>query len=626
MRPVVWIVLVLYTVTAAVWFWVFPLSKNFSAVDITTESLLFIAAMVSYGIVLRHRVTILEIGWPIYGYGVLFDLLDEFTRDRDFFNDPLEDVLNSFGLILVAYGFYTAFRDRTAERDAQIQAKSALETERGRLDTILGSIGEGVIATSADQKILFLNSSAAQICGSEPEGWVGRRIQEFFPFDEVGRAMLQTELKQFFTAQHEASATATQSFQIELNQRKRSLEVVSGPLPSSGGEVGNALYVFRDITSRMRQEQELLDASKAESMKLLAGGVAHDFNNVLAAIQNWVALGKLHGDNKKDGPNVMEKIESACKRGKRLGTQLMSLAKGGDPIKAPVAMEQLVRDEAEFALRGSGVRVYFEFEDGLWSGDVDAGQISQVVHNLLINARQSMPDGGKVWVEMHNHTVTEDTAEVAAGKYIQLIVRDNGPGIPLELRADIFEPYYTTKKTGSGLGLAVSKTIVTRHGGTIQVRSPQGGGTHFELLLPVSSVAAASAPERPRTKPLGGRLLLVDDSFDIREPLAISLRECGYEVDVCDSGRRAVEHYRQFLALGTKIDLVIMDLTMPGDIGGKEAMARILAIDPNAKGVIASGYHQDPVMAQFREHGFQGVITKPFRLDSLIDLIERTTR
>lgn len=631
MRPIVWIVLVVYLVTAAVWFWVFPLSNKFSAVDITTESILFLASMVSYAIVLRHRVTILEIGWPIYAYGTLIDLLDEFTRDKDFFNDPLEDILNSFGLVLVAYGFYSAFRQRTEERDAQIEAKLALEIERGKLDAILSSIGDGVIATSADQNILFLNPSAAKICGRESKDWVGRKIHEFFPFDPESRALLETDLKAFFSGKADPNpAAAGKSIGILVGPQKRALEAFSSPIPGRVQAHRNAIFVFRDVTQRKRQEQELLDASKADSMRLLAGGVAHDFNNVLAAIQNWVALGNMKGQNPapgpKSSPNILEKIEAACRRGKRLGTQLMSLAKGGDPIKVPVAMEKLVRDEAEFALRGSGVRVYFEFDPNLWTGNVDAGQISQVIHNLLINARQSMPDGGKVWVEMHNHNLAKGTPEIAAGKYIQVIVRDNGPGIPLELRDDIFKPYYTTKKTGSGLGLAVTKTIVTRHGGSIQVKSPLGGGTHFELLLPVSSTQVPADPERQQLRPMGGRLLLVDDSFEIREPLAMSLRESGYEVDVCESGRHAVEHYRQFQAIGTKVDLIIMDLTMPGDIGGKEAMARILALDPNAKGIIASGYHQDPVMAQFRQHGFQGVIAKPFQLDALIDIIERTLR
>jgi PAS domain S-box-containing protein len=618
-------VLVVYLVTALIWLWTFPFSKHFNLIDISTEGLYFLAAVISYLVVLRLRIKALEIGWPIFAYGTLLDLLDEFTRDKDFFNDPLEDLLNAFGLLLVAFGFYTAYKQRTSERDALHQSTRRLQTEALKLDAILSAIDDGVMALDSRGAVLFLNPAAAKIACIAPAEAVGRSIHEILPLEAMAED--QANLDQFVEILHAGVENqAQQDFGLQRPDQsdRRTIEVFGTQVGDPHSDGLNSILACRDVTQRRLLEQELLATSKEETMRLLSGGVAHDFNNILAAIQSWVALSRLRGD-RTDGPDPLEKIEAACKRGKRLGSQLMSLARGGEPIKAPVRLAELVMDEAEFALRGSGVVCLFEIAEDLWPAEVDPGQISQLVHNLLLNARQAMPDGGKVWIELDNFAAEpHNNAAKLSGRFLRMIIRDNGPGIPAEHLNRIFEPYFTTRKTGSGIGLATSRAIVKRHGGSIDLSCPPSGGTHFTILLPIGLRKLGPLLIPAPAQPAGGRLLLVDDNIEFREPVALSLREKGYEVDVAENGRQAVEHYRQILAIGGHIDLIIMDLTMPGDIGGREAMHRILSLDPAARGIIASGYHEDPVMAHYKDHGFLGVITKPFELNELIDLIERT--
>ncbi len=621
------VVLLVYAVTVLIWFWAFPLVKNFSSIDLTTEGLYFLAALVSYRVASRLRIRALEIGWPVFTYGILIDLLDEFTRDSAFPNDPIEDLLNGMGMLLIAFGFLAAYRQRTQERDALHRSTAALDAERTRLGTILGAIGDGVAALDSGGKVQFLNRAASRICAMPSEKAVGLWIGQVLPLASSTGDTPAPDL----VALVRSGALSTEAggdfhFPMEGGATPRTIEVYGALLEASDGFSDEVILAFRDVTRRRRLEQEMLADGREESVRLLAGGVAHDFNNILAAIQSWVALGRLR-EGRSDGPDALEKIEAACRRGKRLGTQLMALTRGGEPVKAPVRLGDMIRDETEFALRGTGVVVLFDLDPDLWAAEIDAGQVSQVLHNILLNAHQAMPDGGRIWIHAANQVVT-GTSELPldSGRFVAITIRDDGPGIAPEHLERIFQPYFTTRESGSGLGLATSQAIVRRHGGALQVDCPPTGGSEFLIMLP-----ASTRPARPvllaQAPPTGAwRLLLVDDNIDVREPVALALREKGYEVDVAESGRVAVEHYRQVLAVGGRIDLVIMDLTMPGDIGGREAMKRIHALDAHARGVIASGYHQDPVMARHREHGFLGVITKPFEINDLIELVERAVR
>ena len=386
------------------------------------------------------------------------------------------------------------------------------------------------------------------------------------------------------------------------------------------------MLILRDVTERREREKELLHVSKLESLGLLAGGVAHDFNNILTGVLNWASLAKDRTASRLEGVDPWQKIREACKRGKALSTQLMGLAKGGQPIRAPRALPDLVRGEMEFALHGSSLTCGCSFPEDVWTVNIDEGQISQVIQNLALNAKQAMPHGGAVQVSLANVVIADqDHRPLEPGHYVRMSVQDGGPGIhPRDLES-IFDPYFTTKRSGFGLGLATSFAIVRRHGGHISVKSEGDVGTTFHVYLPATEEAAARSQGAIDGISGGSEsVLVVDDDSDLRDPLVIALQQDGFRVAAAGDGRAAVDRYRRALDDGHRFDVVLMDLTMPGEINGRVAMQEILALDASAVAIVASGYHDDPVMANFREHGFHGVLPKPFEPEEVSRKIRET--
>ena len=305
-----------------------------------------------------------------------------------------------------------------------------------------------------------------------------------------------------------------------------------------------------------------------------------------------------------------------------ISQQLLTFAKGGSPIKKTASIAQLVRDTVGFSLRGSNVRCDFTIPEDFWPADVDPGQISQVIQNLAINADQAMPAGGTLRVECGNLTLGADNSHpgLKAGRYLRIVVRDEGGGIPEENLKKIFDPYFTTKPKGSGLGLATSYSIVKNHGGLIDVVSSVGEGTTFSIFLPASDKPAVAieeaAPEMPAPAG-GGRVLVLDDEDAICALVTCALEPLGYEVAEAYDSLTAIRLYEEALKAGKRFDLVISDLTIPGSIGGVEALKRLRELDPNVKAIVSSGYAMDPIMADFRKHGFCGMIAKPYEISAL---------
>ena len=607
------LVLAVYLATASVWFMAFPLKTSFNQSDVFWEGFYLLVALGSYLIILRLGLPLLQAGWPIFAWGLLIDFLDEFTLDKDFFNDVIEDALNSFGLLLVAIGFYHSYRRRLEELERAGQAGEKLQHEKSRLAATLSSIGDCVIATDLEGRITGASDAARALLQRRrmpllglPVAEVARwaRLTEDQPLDLVDGVLRRPE--QF---------TAYQDLWLLLDGRRKILVELAGqPIRQDGEAPSGVILAFHDVTERRAIEAEAVKASKLESVGLLAGGVAHDFNNIMTAIMSW---SEIPADEVPGGPDPLAEIRQACLRGKRLSTQLMALAKGGQPIKAPVDLRRLALEEARFVLRGSDVALEDRTDRAPAVAEVDAGQISQVVHNLVLNAEQSMPAGGTVAIELEAVDFEGDST-LPAGRYLRLRVRDQGESIPREHLDRLFDPYFTTKAGGHGLGLTTSYLIVGRHGGRLSVESVAGAGTTFEVLLPAAEAAAepAALPARPAVPP-GCRLLLVDDDLDLRMPLETVLSRVGFEVVVAASGAEAVALYESALSRGARFAAVVMDLNMPGGISGEVAMSRILDLDPEACGVVASGYHDAPVLADHRGHGFRGVITKPFSAEEL---------
>lgn len=418
----------------------------------------------------------------------------------------------------------------------------------------------------------------------------------------------------------------------ELTQRTKSgKEVVVDSnwtlVHDEGGVAKSVLAVNTDITEKKRMQLDLLRASKLESIGILAGGIAHDFNNILTAIFGNLSLAKTGLAPSDIVYERVTKAEKAAQRAKDLTQQLLTFAKGGAPIRKSTSISEIIKESAEFSLRGASSRCDFVIPTDLWAVDVDAGQINQVINNLMINAVQAMPDGGVIRVECQNYAHRSDNGNggrLRAGNYVRIVIRDQGVGIAPENLDKIFDPYFSTKAKGSGLGLATSYSIIKRHQGHIAVESELGRGTTFYVYLP-ASFEPPQIKEENGFKPIPGkgRVLIMDDDDIVREIAGNMLMQIGYEVEFATNGSDAVKLYRAARYTPRPYDLVIMDLTIPGGMGGKDAIRRMIELDPEVRAIVSSGYSNDPVMADFSSYGFRGVIAKPYELEELSRVIHK---
>jgi PAS domain S-box-containing protein len=367
-----------------------------------------------------------------------------------------------------------------------------------------------------------------------------------------------------------------------------------------------------EMEQRQQAEEELLNARKLESVGVLAGGIAHDFNNFLTVVQGNTELARMRLDPADPVQEILEQTALACQRAVFLSSQLLTFSKGGEPVRRPVSVAQLVRDSVNLARAGTSLSLEVNIPEDLWSAEIDAGQISQVLHNVLLNARQAMPDGGIVEVRAEN-AVRDSGGMASPGAYVRISIRDYGCGIPADVLPRIFDPYYTTNPGGSGLGLATAYAIVSKHGGHISVASKPGEGTMFTMDLP--ALQASPMPQIPAPAVLqrgSGRLLVMDDEEVLRKLLVRVLTELGYEVVCARDGAEAIAQYEAQKASGRDFDAVLLDLTVKGGMGGIEAAARLKELDTSAKLIVSSGYSAAPVMADFRRYGFDAMIPKPW--------------
>ncbi|MBU2537930.1 MAG: PAS domain S-box protein [Proteobacteria bacterium] len=385
------------------------------------------------------------------------------------------------------------------------------------------------------------------------------------------------------------------------------------------------LCVARDISQRKNRDQERLRTQKLESLGVLAGGIAHDFNNLLSGILGNISLAKASLPQAGEVAERLIDTEKAALRAKNLTQQLLTFARGGAPIKTKASLTEIIQDAAGFAVRGTKTVCEYDFADTLWLAEVDTGQLGQVLQNLAINAVHAMPEGGTIRIAARNVTVNPDELPLTPGKYALITVRDHGIGIPPEHLAQIFDPYFTTKQSSSGLGLAVVYSIIANHGGHITVQSEAGKGTLFSIYLPSTGkkppVEKAVETQAPLTKG-SGKILVMDDEELIRNVSMAMLTKLGYEPHTASDGEETITRYLQAQKDGQPFDLVIMDLTVPGGMGGKEAISHLRKLDPQIRAVVSSGYATDPIMANFSEYGFCGVAPKPFSLQDLSKLLQ----
>jgi PAS domain S-box-containing protein len=377
-----------------------------------------------------------------------------------------------------------------------------------------------------------------------------------------------------------------------------------------------------EVNQRKQIEQELLRAGKLEALAVLAGGIAHDFNNFLTIVQGNVDLAKTHMKPGDPVYEILQQTDTACRRAASLALQLLTFGKGGAPIVRTASVAQVLAASVDLARAGSQIKFELTLPDDLWSAEIDVGQISQVFHNLLLNARQAVPDGSVIEVRAGNVVLANSSLSIDPGRYVRILIRDYGHGIPADVLPKIFDPYFTTKETGSGLGLAIAYSIVTKHRGHIRVDSSVGRGSTFEIHLPASEMSPAALPT-PVVQTGKGRLLVMDDEEAIRTLLTSMMPRLGYAVQCARDGAEAVELFVRARVSGCGFVGVLLDLTVPGRKGGKDAAIEIRRIDPSAKLIVSSGYADAPIMSEFQKHGFDAVISKPYTMAELSAVLTR---
>ena len=540
-------------------------------------------------------------------------------RTRTHSTFPVEISLSE--MLVDGMKLYVAMVRNVTERK---RFEQEIAADKESLAVTLASIGDGVITTDVQGRVIMINRAGEGLTGWSSREAIGQPLKSVFnvAIDLASRAK----------AQRSGYRNEAQSLLLTLPQNttlkskegsERVIEQVASPIRDRENEVAGVVLVFRDITERQRNEAERRKAETLEQLGLLAGGIAHDFNNLLTAIIGNISLASLVLPPGDEMGVRLNDAKNASMRARDLAQQLLTFARGGAPIKKTASMGKLIQDTVSFSLRGTHSRSEFLFGPDLWPAEIDPGQISQVVANLVVNADQAMPNGGTLKVICDNYchdATTSGIADLAPGDYIRIAIRDQGTGIPDDCLKRIFDPYFTTKAKGNGLGLATTYSIIKNHSGLITVESELHHGSTFTIYLPaLRDHQVPVEVVRPVNEEITGtgRVLIVDDEEAIRALVEFTLERLGYEVAQAESALEGLNLYQQALDSGKRFDAVILDLTLPGGMGGKEALKKLIEIDPTVNAIVSSGYAMDSTMARYQDFGFRGVIAKPYEASEL---------
>lgn len=536
---------------------------------------------------------------------------------------PVEISLTQMSVEKETY-FVATIRDITERK----RFEEELAAKKESLAVTLASIGDGVITIDLNGRVVVCNAASEAMTGWPASEAVGQPIKTVFAIAADAAAKGKRAASIGYRSEAEAILLGTPD-RATLTSRagaERLIEQVASPIRNGKNELCGVVLVFRDITDRQRDEAERRKAEALDQLGLLAGGIAHDFNNLLTAIIGNVSLASALLPPNDEMRERLEDARNASFRARDLAQQLLTFARGGAPIKQSASVAHLIQETVSFSLRGSCSRSELAIEPQLWSAEFDPGQISQVIANLVVNADQAMPDGGTLHVSCDNFSNIPDSPlgiqNLPAGDYIRIQLRDEGVGIPPQCLKQIFDPYFTTKPKGNGLGLATTYSVIKNHGGMITVKSEQFCGATFAVYLPAArqpsiAVAPAAPPAQEPMLKGSGRVLVVDDEEAIRMLVDFTLSRLGYEVVAAETALRGIELYREELERGQRFDLVILDLTLPGGMGGKDALKKLIEIDPMVTAVVSSGYATDATMSRYEDYGFRGVIAKPYEAAEL---------
>jgi PAS domain S-box-containing protein len=495
------------------------------------------------------------------------------------------------------------------------QARAALQESARTMANILENTTDGFFAVDSAWNFTHLNAKAETLLGRARDELLGNELWGKFP--ELAGSLLEANFRKVVAEQ------VPVEFEASNSTGKVWHEVHA--YASNGG----VSVFFRDISERKKTESERLTTSKLESLGTLAGGIAHDLNNILTVISGNIGLAQIEAPADSGSLlGFLSKAGQAAQHAAHLSGQLLTFSKGGAPLKKVVSLGELLEHSAEFSLYGSNLRADFDIAVDLWKAEVDAGQIEQVVNALMLNARESMPHGGTVRIRARNVVLDDKPgALLPAGHYVKVTITDRGSGIPDELRTKIFDPYFTTKATGTGLGLAIGYSIVKKHGGLLHLEnsSPEGSAFAFYLRASDRKVAVSEVRVTERAFHFNHqRVLVMDDEAAIRELTSQLLGTLGYEVTTVPDGLEAVRHYERALRRGEQFQVVILDATVRGGMGGVAAIERLRQMDPKVNAIICSGYSDEAALSEFLAYGFRGALPKPFTRSELADALQRT--
>jgi PAS domain S-box-containing protein len=519
-------------------------------------------------------------------------------------------------------GLIGIYRNISDLKKAELQAAE----ERERLSVTLHSIGDAVITTDVTGKVLSINKVAEQLTGWTNAEAKGKASVEVFTIlhEKTGEALpdpIQQVLEQENMVQLDKHTLLLRKDGSRLN-----IADSCAPIRDRKGSIIGVVIVFRDITQEKKMIDELIKVKKLESLGLLAAGIAHDFNNILMAILGNIELAVSEIAEPSNALLLLEDALKATERASKLTQQLLTFAKGGEPVKEQLSLVHIVRDSVKFILRGSAVLCSCSFAEDVAPVYADSSQLSQVIQNIVLNAKYAMPYGGTIRLNCFN-VEGRDLAELLPPerqeeRFVCICIADSGTGIAPDILDKIFDPFFTTKTDGNGLGLAICHSVVKKHEGFISVQSELGQGSTFSIYLPALEAAETSnrafhIPEKSQQHAQGLKIMVMDDEPMLRDLAKAQLQSLGHEAVLVANGEEALGLYRQLHAAGKTLDMVIMDLTIPGGMGGQEAAALLLDFHPEARLIVASGYSNDPVLAEYKKYGFRAAIAKPFNLKEL---------